>query len=266
MTPFDRLVDIMAILRSENGCPWDREQTHESLRPYLIEEAYEVLDALEHRDDGRFREELGDLLLQVVFHAQLAREGGRFTIDDVITAVVEKLIRRHPHVFGDVKANTADQVLINWEKIKHAEGGEQRNSVLEGLPDHLPALLKAYRVQEKVARTGFDWSAVDEVFKNIQEELAEFRAAYTAWDRKTMEKEFGDLLFALVTLARHLKLSPEDALRRTIQTFIDRFQSVEATLQLNGESLDSASLERIEALWDEAKRREQAEGPLTTNP
>ncbi|MBI4551149.1 MAG: nucleoside triphosphate pyrophosphohydrolase [Candidatus Latescibacteria bacterium] len=260
MTPFERLVNIMATLRAEHGCPWDRQQTHESIRPYLIEEAYEVLDAIDQRDDTRFREELGDLLLQIVFHAQMAREGGRFTIDDLITTVVEKLIRRHPHVFGSVEAKTADQVLINWEKIKHTEGGQQRKSVLEGLPNHLPALLKAYRVQEKVARVGFDWSAVDDVFKKVQEEITEFRDAYAVWDRERLEDEFGDLLFSLVNLARHIRISPEDALRRTIQRFVDRFQYIEETLRLNGESLDNASLERMDALWEEAKRREEERG------
>ena len=201
MSPFERLVSIMQTLRSENGCPWDREQTHETLRPYLIEEAYEVLDAIDAKDDSELKVELGDLLLQVVFHAQLAREDDRFTIDDVAEAVSEKLIRRHPHVFGDVKADTSDQVLTNWEKIKQNEKGNRNKSVLDGLPSHLPALLKAFRIQEKVARVNFDWEDVREVFGKVREEIAELEEAHAGRDQQSLEEEFGDLLFSMVNLA-----------------------------------------------------------------
>lgn len=255
MTPFERLVGIMARLRSENGCPWDREQTHESLRPYLIEEAYEVLEAIDRKDDTALCEELGDLLLQVVFHARLAAEASRFTIDDVANAVNDKLIRRHPHVFGDVDAKTASEVLVNWEKIKQSEGQGKR-SILDGLPDHLPALLKAYRIQEKAARAHFDWDDVQDVFDKVQEEIEELREAHASENKKALEEEFGDLLFSLVNLARHLKVTPEDALRRTIQRFADRFRYIETALERNGERLEDATLQRMDALWEEAKRKE----------
>ena len=257
MTPFEKLVSIMSTLRSENGCPWDREQTHDTLRPYLIEEAYEVLDAIESHDDKSLREELGDLLLQVVFHAQLASETARFSIDDVADSIVEKLIRRHPHVFGDVKADTPHEVLNNWEKIKQAEDTSGRKSILDGLPGHLPALLKAYRVQEKVARVNFDWDDIRDVFGKVHEEIDELQEAHTHQDQTKLEEEFGDLLFSLVNLARHLKVTPEDALRRTIQKFMDRFKYVEETMNLKGESLEDSTLERMDELWEEAKRLER---------
>jgi tetrapyrrole methylase family protein/MazG family protein len=252
----------MTRLRSEQGCPWDKKQTHETLRPYLIEEAYEVLDAIEQGQDAAFCEELGDLLLQVVFHAQIASETGRFTIDDVSSAIVDKLIRRHPHVFGDVKADTPEQVLVNWEKIKKEEKGGKRRSVLDGLPGHLPALLYAYRIQEKVAKVHFDWDDAREVIKKVREEFSELESAFSDMNQETLEEELGDLLFSIVNLSRHLRVTPEDALRRTNLKFMDRFRYIEQALELNGESLEEASFERLDALWEEAKRkkREQKEG------
>ena len=257
MTPFEELVEIMAKLRSQGGCPWDREQTHQTLRPYLIEEAYEVLDALDNGGDGDFRDELGDLLLQVVFHAQIANEEKRFDIHDVARAINEKLVRRHPHVFGDTRADTADEVLTNWEKIKRAEKGEEgRKSVLDGLPAGMPALLRAYRIQEKVARVNFDWDDVREVLDKVGEEIAEVRRALEKGDRTKIEEEMGDLLFSLVNLSRHLDVPPEDALRRSNDKFIRRFRYIEAALELKGESLERATFEELDALWDEAKGRE----------
>ena len=247
----------MKTLRSDKGCPWDREQTHESLRPYLIEEAYEVLDAIDAKDDNELKIELGDLLLQVVFHAQLAHEEGLFSIDDVSSAVSEKLIRRHPHVFGDAKADTSDQVLTNWEKIKQSEKGPGKKSVLDGLPSHLPALLKAFRIQEKVARVNFDWQDIKAVFGKIREEISELEEAHDSTDQAAQEEEFGDLLFSLVNLARHLKVTPEDALRFTNEKFIRRFNYIEEKMSLTGESMDDATLEQLDLLWDEAKRLEK---------
>ncbi|MEE2709717.1 MAG: nucleoside triphosphate pyrophosphohydrolase [Gemmatimonadota bacterium] len=257
MSNFENLISIMKTLRSDKGCPWDREQTHESLRPYLIEEAYEVLDAIDAKDDNELKIELGDLLLQVVFHAQLAHEEGLFSIDDVSSAVSEKLIRRHPHVFGDAKADTSDQVLTNWEKIKQSEKGPGKKSVLDGLPSHLPALLKAFRIQEKVARVNFDWQDIKAVFGKIREEISELEEAHDSTDQAAQEEEFGDLLFSLVNLARHLKVTPEDALRFTNEKFIRRFNYIEEKMSLTGESMDDATLEKLDLLWDEAKRLEK---------
>ncbi len=257
MTPFEELVDIMAKLRSEGGCPWDREQTHQTLRPYLIEEAYEVLDALDNGEDGDFRDELGDLLLQVVFHAQIAAEERRFDIHDVARAINDKLVRRHPHVFGDTRADTADEVLTNWEKIKREEKGEEGpGSVLDGLPAGMPALLRAYRIQEKVARVNFDWDEITAVLEKVREETVELRKALEQADRANIEEEMGDLLFALVNLSRHLNVPPEDALRRSNDKFIRRFRYIEAALELKGESLERATFEELDTLWDEAKQRE----------
>ncbi len=260
MSNFEKLVSIMETLRSDKGCPWDREQTHESLRPYLIEEAYEVLDAIDTKDDNELKIELGDLLLQVVFHAQLAHEEGRFSIEDVSGAVTEKLIRRHPHVFGDVKADTSDQVLENWEKIKQREKGPGKKSVLDGLPSQLPALLKAFRIQEKVSRVNFDWQDVKEVFGKVREEISELEEAHDSTDQAAQEEEFGDLLFSMVNLARHLKITPEDALRFTNEKFIKRFNYIEEKMALNGESMDDATMERLDLLWEEAKRLETKPG------
>ncbi len=257
MSPFEELVKIMVKLRSGTGCPWDREQTHQTLRPYLIEEAYEVLDALDHGDDGDFRDELGDLLLQVVFHAQIATEEQRFDIDDVARAINDKLVRRHPHVFGDTRADTSEQVLTNWEKIKREEkGGEGRKSVLDGLPASMPALLQAYRIQEKVARVNFDWDDVKEVLLKVGEEIDEVSMALDQGDKEKIEEEMGDLLFSMVNLSRHLNVPPEDALRRSNDKFMRRFRYIEAALELRGESLERATFEKLDELWKEAKQRE----------
>ena len=257
MSPFEELVSIMTRLRSPTGCPWDREQTHQTLRPYLIEEAYEVLDALDNRDDGDFRDELGDLLLQVVFHAQIATEEQRFDIDDVARAINDKLVRRHPHVFGNIRADTADEVLTNWEKIKREEkGGKSRKSVLDGLPASMPALLHAYRIQEKVARVNFDWDDVKAVLLKVSEEIDEVSKALEQGDKKHIEEEMGDLLFSMVNLSRHLNVPPEDALRRSNDKFMRRFRYIEAALELRGENLERATFEELDALWEEAKQRE----------
>ena len=257
MSPFEELVSIMTRLRSPTGCPWDREQTHLTLRPYLIEEAYEVLDALDNRDDGDFRDELGDLLLQVVFHAQIATEEQRFDIDDVARAINDKLVRRHPHVFGNTRADTADEVLTNWEKIKREEkGGKSRKSVLDGLPAGMPALLHAYRIQEKVARVNFDWDDVQAVLLTVGEEIDEVSKALEQGDKKKIEEEMGDLLFSMVNLSRHLNVPPEDALRRSNDKFMRRFRYIEAALELRGENLERATFEELDALWEEAKQRE----------
>ncbi len=242
------LVDLTKRLRKE--CPWDREQTHESLKPHLIEESYEVLEALESGDPGRMREELGDLLLQVLFHANIAEESGTFTLDDVASALMTKLVDRHPHIFGDTTVSGPGEVKENWEKLKMREG---RRSLLDGLPRHLPGLLHALRIQEKAAAGGFDWKRAGDVFGKVEEEMRELSGAVEAGDTENIREEFGDLLFSLVNYARFLKIDPEDALRRTIGKFRDRFTYVEGELRKRGKTPAESTLTEMDILWNEAK-------------
>jgi len=249
-----RLVEVMKRLRSEHGCPWDREQTHETLKPYLLEEAYEVLNAIDSKDDTHLMEELGDLLLQIVFHAQLAAEEGRFTIDDVARSIVNKLVRRHPHVFSDVKVKNAQEVLKNWEQIKKDEG---KKSVLDGIPEHLPALLKARRVQEKAKRVGFDWDSVDGVVEKLVEEIKELIEAVAKGKVKDAEEEFGDILFSLVNISRFLGIDAEDSLRKTINKFMKRFYYIEEKVKKKGNKpLGDHTLKELDGLWEEAKNEQ----------
>ncbi len=252
---FTELVEIMTRLRGDNGCPWDREQTPESIKPYLIEETYEVLEAIDEQDPVKLKEELGDLMLQVVFHAEMADEVGAFTITDVLAAINEKLRRRHPHVFADVKAETAQEVLFNWEQIKQGERQRAKGqaSLLDGVPRELPALLRAHRLQEKASRVGFDWKEAQEVFRKVEEEIEELRAAMECQASDRMEAEMGDLLFALVNLSRFIAVNPEEALRKTIARFISRFRYIEEELARRGRSLREASLQEMNTLWAEAK-------------
>ena len=254
---FGELVQIMARLRGENGCPWDREQTHASIKPYLLEETYEVLESIDENDPAKLEEELGDLALQVVFHAQMADEAGLFTIADVLRGINEKLRRRHPHIFGDVKADTAQEVLFNWEQIKklEREKAQGRASLLDGVPRELPALLRAHRLQEKASRVGFDWNEARQVFQKVEEELAELRAAMESEQPDRMEAELGDLLFSLVNLGRFIAVNPEDALRKTIARFIARFQYIEEELARRGTAPGQVTLDEMDALWDEAKAK-----------
>jgi tetrapyrrole methylase family protein/MazG family protein len=256
---FTELVGIMARLRGENGCPWDRQQTHESIKPYLVEEAYEVLEAIDEQDPAKLCEELGDLTLQVVFHARMAEEAGAFDIDAVLTAICEKLTRRHPHVFGDVVAETAQEVLFNWEQIKKTERQKTQGSasLLDGVPRDLPALLRAHRLQEKASRVGFDWSEARQVLQKVEEEFAELRAAMEGQAPERVEAELGDLLFALVNLSRFLAVNPEEALRKTIARFIRRFRYIEEALATRGQTLGKATLQEMDALWAEAKAQEE---------
>ena len=268
---FDELVRIMVRLREEGGCPWDREQTHESLKPYLIEEAYEVMEAMDQGDDEAFKEELGDLMLQVIFHARIAEEQERFDIGDVLAAHVEKLKRRHPHVFGEASVQGADEVWANWERIKGEEHGK-RTSVLSGVPKALPALLKARRVQEKASLVGFDWERTEEVFAKVEEEVGELKAACASHDeadtdgisdevrKDHIRDELGDLLFSLVNLSRFLNVEPEDALRRTVDKFVRRFRAIEEELSRRGSSPAEASLEEMDAIWEGTKGRMGKEG------
>lgn len=255
-TTFDELISIMRRLRGPGGCPWDAEQTHESLTRYLLEETYEVIEAIESGSPGHLKEELGDLLLQPVFHAAIAEESGAFTMDDVIRGLCEKLVRRHPHVFGDMHIADSSAQVENWEQIKKAEKGEERASAISGVPPHLPALLKAQKITEKAARVGFDWEHVDQVMAKVMEELHEFEEAMAAGDNEHMEAELGDLLFAIVNLGRFLSINPEEALRKTIARFQLRFRYVEDSLHAEGRQMNTTPLADMDRLWEEAKQRE----------
>lgn len=253
---FNRLVEIMATLRSSDGCPWDREQTHTSLRQYLLEEAYEVLEALDNQDNKHLREELGDLLLQIIFHAQIASEAGAFDIDDVVDGICDKLIRRHPNVFGDVKINSAAEQAVNWEKIKKAEG---KKSAIDGVPAALSALLRSWRIQQKAATVGFDWPEAAPIWEKITEETAELRQAVAKGEKKEMEDELGDLLFSVVNLSRFIEVNPEDALRGTIEKFARRFRGVEAHFERQGLNMRDKSLAELDEVWEQIKSKESKE-------
>lgn len=255
--PLREFVDIVRALRGPNGCPWDKQQSHRSLRPYVIEEACEVAEAIDSGDPGKLREELGDLLLQVVLHAVIAEESGTFDLDDIARDISAKMIRRHPHVFSDVAVSGADEVLRNWEAIKRAERGDaEPQSALAGVPADLPALMRAQKIQAKAARVGFDWPKVEEAMAKIPEELAELTAAYRGGERDTIEEEIGDLLFAVVNVARFLEVDPEGALARTTRKFSARFRHIEERARAAGVRLEDMSLAEMDALWEEAKRKQ----------
>jgi len=248
---FEHLLDIMKRLRKE--CPWDREQTHDSIKGHTIEEVYEVVEAIDHKQYDELKSELGDLLLHIVFHAEIARGDGRFTIDDVLHGIIDKLVRRHPHIFGDVQVKDANDVKKNWEQIKMQEG---RESVIDGIPDVLPALLKAHRMQEKASKVGFDWPHRDDVWKKVAEEIEELKLALDGNNQDEVESEFGDLLFALVNYARFVHVNPEDALRKAINKFSHRFRFIEKRLRDEGKDIVAVSLEEMDAIWEDAKRVE----------
>jgi len=261
---FERLIKLQACLRAPNGCPWDVEQTHLTLRTYLIEEAYEVLEALESGNDAKFAEELGDLLLQVVFHAQIATEQGRFTAADVVREIHQKMVRRHPHVFGEKRAKDATEVLKNWEQIKaeerragsgkgsgsSVESEKAPASVLDGIPHTLPAVMQGFQLTRRASRIGFDWDNVGGVVEKLQEELGELRNAQSS---RQIEEELGDVLFAAVNLARFLKVDPEIALKRTNAKFSSRFREMERLAHASGRALADVPRNEMESLWDQAK-------------
>jgi len=256
LSDYGSLVELMARLRDPvTGCPWDLEQTPATLRRYVIEEAYEVVEAIDSGVAPKIAEELGDLLLQVVFHAQLAREAGLFDSGEVIDRIVEKLIRRHPHVFGDISVDGAEQVLVNWEQIKRSEKGyEDRVSVLDGIPKDLPALMRALEVSKRVVKVGFEWPTVNEVLDKVEEEIAELRAEIAVGDTKRAEQELGDLLFTLVNVARQLKIDPEEALRTMTHRFGARFRRIEEHAVATGRTVHELTLDEMEAVWQAAKR------------
>lgn len=251
---FSDLLKIMELLRSENGCPWDREQDHQSLKKYLLEETYEVLEAIDMNDKKKLAEELGDLMLQVIFHAQIGKEHRDFDINDVITGICRKLISRHTHVFGSDRADTPDEVVENWEAIKKREKGlKSHASVLRDVPHSLPALMRSYKVQQKAAQVGFDWDNIEDVFAKVDEEIQELKDVYNSKNVERITDEMGDVFFALVNLSRFLSVQPELALTRTINKFIERFDYIEKESVKAGKKLEEMSLPEMDELWNRAK-------------
>jgi len=268
---FERLVAVQGRLRAPNGCPWDREQTHDSLRTYLIEEAYEVVEALESKDDAKFAEELGDLLLQIVFHSQIAREEGRFEIADVIREIHDKMVRRHPHVFGNVTAKSSADVLKNWEQIKAEErqsakategvsgkADDKEPSLLDGVSQGMPATLEGFQLTRRAARVGFDWENAAGILEKIEEEAAELQGALASAKREEKEEELGDLLFAVVNLARFLQIDPEIALKKANHKFSRRFKEMEKLARGQGYEFKKLPREKMEALWIGVKSAEKS--------
>ena len=249
---FDELVQLMTRLRGPDGCPWDRKQTLPDLKPFVIEEAYEVVDAIDRDDRAALLEEVGDLLLEAVFLTEITREEGTFDVYDSITAIHDKLVRRHPHVFGDAEAKDAEQVLVNWEKLKQDERKAENKSLLAGVPQSLPALLKASRLTEKASRVGFDWRRTEDVFAKLDEEIAELREAVASGDASHVHEEIGDLLFTIANIARKVNVNAEEALQSTNRKFMSRFQAMESRV----ETFEGMSLEEMDELWDQAKKEE----------
>lgn len=256
MQQIQRLLEIMAQLRNPNGgCPWDVEQDFASIAPYTLEEAYEVADAIERGDMVSLKEELGDLLLQVVFHAQMAKEAGLFDFEEVAAAINAKMVARHPHVFGDANIKTAQHQVENWETLKAAEKKAKGHaSILDDIPANFPALLRAQKLTRKAAKVGFDWPDIAPVFEKLEEEIAELKEALASGDAKHAEEELGDVLFVCTNLARHMKTEAETALRLTNRKFEDRFRYIESQLRSQNRSPENATLEEMDALWDAAKR------------
>lgn len=247
----NEFVDIIRRLRAEDGCPWDREQTHESLRGCMLEEAYEVADAIDHKDALNLREELGDVLLQVVMHSVIAEEQGEFTISEVVGEVGEKMIRRHPHVFGEIKADTSSQVLANWEEIKKAEKKENTTSEsILRVPKALPAAIRAEKVQKKAAKVGFDFADYEEAYKKVEEELLELEEARKTGNKCKIEEEFGDLLFSMINLSRFLQINAENSLTNATNKFINRFVSVESLALEKGRQLEDMTIDEMNDLWN----------------
>lgn len=251
---FKKLVNLMATLRSKGGCPWDRKQTHRSLKPYLVEETCEVLDSINKRNPKKLMEELGDLLYQILFHSQIAKERNRFTVNDVLENAYNKLRRRHPHVFGNIRIKGADRVIEHWHRLKIKEEREKaKKSIVADIPLTLPALQKAGKVQRKVATVGFDWRHVNEVLDKVHEELTEVKDAIKKKRTSKITEEIGDLLFAIVNLSRFLDIEPENALHETINKFIIRFQKVEKLLAKKGKDIEECTLEEMEKAWNRSK-------------
>jgi len=253
----ERLTDIVARLRAPDGCPWDREQTHRSILTCLLDEAYEFFEAVDENDSGKMREELGDLLLQIILHAQIAREAGTFDIESVAKDISDKLIRRHPHVFGSEKILSPEETIQRWEQIKKSEyaNDNRRKYMVDDIPDALPALFRAEKMQRRVAQVGFDWNNAEPALDKVEEEFQEFREAATSGNAAHAEEELGDILFALVNVARHYKISAENALRAATYKFAKRFRYVEDRFREIGKDMREAELEEMDVYWEESKKK-----------
>ncbi|MCX8026406.1 MAG: nucleoside triphosphate pyrophosphohydrolase [Thermodesulfovibrionales bacterium] len=249
------LVKIMQQLRSEKGCPWDKVQTHATLKPYIIEETYEVIDAIDNQDSKALKEELGDLLFQIIFHCQLAEERGEFNINDVCRFIQDKMIRRHPHVFADMTFETPSEVSRQWEERKKEEG-KNKDSIFDGIPKHLPSLLMAQRVQSRANKVGFDWDNIGDVISKLKEEIQEFEKVLKEGNKQRCEDEIGDMLFSIVNISRHLKINAEDALRRCVKKFITRFAEIEKHAKQHGKKLSDMTLDEMDEIWQRAKEGE----------
>ncbi len=255
---FKELVEIIAKLRSEDGCPWDRQQTHDTLKPSFLEEVYEVVDAIDDGNDEKIEEELGDLLMQVLLNAQIAEDEDQFNICGVIQKISDKLIRRHPHVFGDVRVRDTQEILANWEAIKSREHAHRdRESILDGIPSHLPNLMKARKMQAKASRVGFDWEKADDVLKKVEEEIEELKACINTPEPRRIEEEIGDILFSVVNLSRFLDVEPEEALRKSNAKFVRRFKYIEAKIAAQGKKITDYDLAALDELWEAAKKTER---------
>lgn len=252
---FTRLKEVISTLRGPLGCEWDKAQTHESLREYLLEEAYELVDAINEQDDEGMIEELGDVLLQVMLHSQIGEDDGYFTIDDVIKTITTKMIHRHPHVFSNTHVDSVEEIHKNWEQLKQEEKGDKRSSILDGVPKHLPALLKAYKLQKRAAKVGFDWDNTQDIWDKLKEEIEEVQEAIQNNDQPEMINELGDVLFVVVNLARFYKINPELALEESNQKFISRFTYIERQLKERGKDINETSLEEMDSFWNQAKRK-----------
>ena len=256
---FDRLVDVVAMLRSKNGCPWDLAQTHESLKADLIEEAYELIEAIDAKVPKKICDELGDLLMQVMLHSQIATDRNEFGVDEVIENLTEKLVRRHPHVFGSVVATDENEVLENWEEIKRGEeGNKDRKSSLDGIPHSLPSLQRAEKIQKRASRAGFDWDQTEDVLPKLQEEIDEIEESIRNDDITEIEMEIGDLLFSVVNLCRFLNVQPEEALRKSTRKFVDRFQRMETALERTNKKFKDYDLSTLDQIWEQVKQQEKA--------
>lgn len=254
MEPFRKLVEIMARLRAEGGCEWDRAQTHETLRQYLVEETHEVVDAIRQGDPALLCEELGDLLLQILFHARIAQENGEFDISDVIASISEKMVRRHPHVFGEARADSPEAVSLQWDHIKRTVENRAHGSIVGGVPREFPSLLRASKMSKKAARAGFDWERTEQVLEKVEEELGELKEAMSGADPARTEHELGDVLFALVNLARFLNLNPEIAMMSANDRFERRFREMEKIASESGNSIEESDMATLESLWRKAKK------------
>lgn len=249
---FAKLVEIMGKLRGPEGCPWDREQTFKDINPYMLEEVHEVMESIDRDDMDGLKEELGDLLLHIVFHAQMAEEKKYFTIDDVVDGICKKLIFRHPHVFDNAKVKDSGHVIQRWERLKIKE--KKKESMLDGVPNYLPALLKAFRLGEKAGRVGFDWKNADGILDKLQEEINELNEARNDNNKKEIEHEYGDLLFTIANIGRYLKVNPEEALRKSTNRFIDRFKKMEQLSVKSGKNVTELNPEEWDKLWENAKK------------